>query len=98
MGHKLDRTEKAWDIFIAQAITKNQVDLHLNVKSILIECGQCGRNIDQLLIDSGLYEGMSWSADRKWPKIDVDTKEKFMHNLLTKHAISHSFTINLENI
>ena len=44
------------------------------------------------LINSGLYENMSWSADRKWPKIDVDTKEKF-NNLLTKHAISHSLQL-----
>ena len=37
---------------------------------------------------------MDIEGDAGWS----DTKEKFMHNLLTKHAISHSFSINLDNI
>jgi len=98
MAHKLDRTDKAWDIFIAQAYNKKPGRLTPKRKAYIDRTWKQWSKYRSALIDSGLYEGMSWSGDRKWPKIDVDTKEKFMHNLLTKHAISHSFTINLENL
>ena len=98
MAHKLDRTEKAWDIFIAQAYNKKPGRLTPKRKKYIDRVWPMWQKYRSALIKSGLYEGMSWSGDSKWPKIDVDTKKKFMHNLLTKHAISHSFTINLENI
>jgi len=98
MGHKLDRTEKAWNIFIAQAYNKKPGRLTPKRKKYIDRVWLMWSKYRSALIDSGLYEGMSWSGDRKWPKIDVNTKEKFMHNLLTKHAISHSFTIDLNNI
>ena len=98
MSHKLDRTEKAWDIFIAQAYHKKPGRLTPKRKKYIDRVWLMWSKYRSALIDSGLYEGMSWSGDRKWPKIDVNTKEKFMHNLLTKHAISHSFIIDLNNI
>ena len=98
MSHKLDRTEKACDIFIAQACNKKPGRLTPKRKAYIDRVWPKWKKYRSALINSGLYEGMSWSGDRKWPKIDVDTKEKFMHNLLTKHAISHSFSINLDNI
>ena len=98
MAHKLDRTEKAWQIFVDNSYHKKPGRLTPKRKKYIDRVWPMWKKYRSALIDSGLYEGMSWSADSKWPKIDVDTKEKFMHNLLTKHAISHSFTINLENI
>jgi hypothetical protein len=98
MSHKLDRTDKAWDISIAQAYNKKPGRLTPKRKAYIDRVWPKWKKYRSALINSGLYEGMSWSADRKWPKIDVDTKEKFMHNLLTNHAISHSFTINLDNL
>jgi hypothetical protein len=98
MSHKLDRTEKAWDIFIAQAYHKKPGRLTPKRQKYIDRVWPMWSKYRSALIESGLYEGMSWSADRKWPKIDVDSKEKFTHNLLTKYAISHSFTINLDNV
>jgi|TARA_B110000967_G_C18288269_1_gene272494 hypothetical protein len=98
MSHKLDNTKKAWDIFIAQAYHKKPGRLTPKRQAYINKVWPMWSKYRSALIESGLYEGMSWSADRKWPKIDVDSKEKFTHNLLTKHAISHSFTINLDNV
>ena len=98
MAHKLDNTKKAWDIFIAQAYHKKPGRLTPKRQKYINKVWPMWSKYRSALIESGLYEGMSWSADRKWPKIDVDSKEKFTHNLLTKHAISHSFTINLDNV
>ena len=41
---------------------------------------------------------MAWSADRKWPRIDIDTKEKFTETMLTQHCISHTFTLDIERL
>ncbi len=98
MSHKLDNTKKAWDIFIAQAYHKKPGRLTPKRQAYINKVWPMWSKYRSALRESGLYEGMSWSADRKWPKIDVDSKEKFTHNLLTKHAISHSFTINLDNV
>ena len=45
-----------------------------------------------------LYQGMALSADRKWPRIDIDTKEKFTETMLTQYCISHQFTLNIERL
>ena len=47
---------------------------------------------------AGLYGGMAWSAERKYPKIDIDTKEKFTESMLTQHCISHTFLLDIERI
>ena len=52
----------------------------------------------QALLDAGLYGGMAWSGDSKYPKVDIDTKEKFTESLLTQHCISHSFSLDLERL
>ena len=41
---------------------------------------------------------MAWSGDSKWPKVDINTKEKFTETLLTQHCISHTFNLNLEGL
>ena len=33
----------------------------------------------------------------KYPKVDINTKEKFIESLLTQHCTSHTFNITLEN-
>ena len=98
MAHKLDCTEKAWNIFITQAYHKKPGRLTPKRKKYIDEVWKKWSAYRSALIKSGLYEGCSWSGDRKWPKVDINTKEKMTHNLLTKHAISHSFTINLDNL
>ena len=41
---------------------------------------------------------MAWSAESKYPKVDIDTKEKFTESLLTQHCISHRFSLDLERL
>ena len=41
---------------------------------------------------------MAWSGDRKFPKVDINTKEKFTESMLTQHVISHTFLLDLERI
>ena len=50
----------------------------------------------QALINAKLYGGSSWSGDRKWPKVDINTKDKFIKTMLTQHSISHTFNITLD--
>jgi hypothetical protein len=42
-----------------------------------------------------MYKGCEWSGDKKYPRVDIDTKEKFTTNLLTHHMLSHNFTIEI---
>ena len=57
-----------------------------------------GKIYRQALIDAKLYGGMAWSGDSKWPKIDINTKEKFTETMLTQHCISHTFLLDIERI
>jgi hypothetical protein len=41
---------------------------------------------------------MAWSGDSKWPKVDINTKEKFTESMLTQHCISHTFTLDIERL
>jgi len=50
----------------------------------------------QALINAKLYGGSSWSGDREWPKVDINTKDKFIKTMLTQHSISHTFNITLD--
>ena len=50
----------------------------------------------QALLNANLYSGMAWSEDSKWPKVDINTKEKFTESMLTQHCISHTFTLDIE--
>ena len=50
----------------------------------------------QALINAKLYGGSSWSGDRKGPKVDINTKDKFIKTMLTQHSISHTFNITLD--
>ena len=52
----------------------------------------------QALLDANLYNGMAWSGDSKWPKVDINTKEKFTESMLTQHCISNTFTLDIERI
>ena len=49
------------------------------------------------MIKADLYQGCAWSGDSKWPKVDINTKEKFIESLLTQHCTSHTFNISLDN-
>jgi len=80
MSHKLDCTEKAYEIMMKQTTWKKW------------------KIYRQALLDAGLYGGMAWSGDSKWPKVDIDTKEKFTESLLTQHCISHRFSLDLERL
>jgi hypothetical protein len=95
MSHKLDCTEKAWDIFVDNIFNKKELRLTPKRKKYINDYWKRWEKYREALIKADLYEGMSWSADRKYPKIDIDTKEKFAQNLLTKNVISHQFNITL---
>ena len=41
---------------------------------------------------------MAWSAESKYPKVDIDTKEKFTESMLTQHCISHQFILDIERL
>ena len=45
---------------------------------------------------AGLYKGLSWSADSWRPKRNIDTKEKFIEELLTNHSINCAFRMELK--
>ena len=45
---------------------------------------------------AGMYEGLRWSADRKYKPIHIDTKEQFTEILLRNHSISNQYHVVLK--
>ena len=64
MAHKLDCTEKAWNIFITQAYHKKPGRLTPKRKKYIDEVWKKWSAYRSALIKSGLYEGCSWSGAR----------------------------------
>ena len=98
MANKLDCTDKAYEIMMKHTRWRKPKRMTPKREKMINDSWAKWKVYRQALIDAKLYNGSAWSGDRKWPKVDINTKEKMTHNLLTKHAISHSFTINLDNL
>ena len=97
MAHKLDCTEKAWQIMMEKTTFKKPMRMTPKRQRYINDTWPRWKKYRQALIDADLYKGCAWSADRKWPTVDIDTKEKFTINLLTNHCLSHQFNITFEN-
>ena len=98
MAHKLDCTEKAYEIMMKHTnFRKPKRMTPKRQKAIDASWGRW-KIYRQALIDANLYGGMAWSGDRKFPEVDINTKEKFTESMLTQHVISHTFSLDLERI
>jgi len=93
--HRLDCTEKSWDIFIDHIFNQKELKLTPKRKKYINTYWKKWETYRSALIKAGMYEGSKWSPD--YPAIDINTKDKFTQNLLTKHSTSHEFHITLEN-
>jgi len=98
MKHKLDCTEKAWEMMMKNTTWKKPLRLTPKRQKYIDDMWPRWQKYRQALIDADLYKGCAWSGDRKWPKVDINTKEKFTENLLTQHCMSHQFNITFNNI
>ena len=98
MAHKLDCTEKAYKIMMDATTWKKSKRMTPKRKKAINESWKRWSIYRQALKKAGLYGGMAWSGDSKWPKVDINTKEKFTETLLTQHCISHTFNLNLEGL
>ena len=96
MAHKLDCTEKAFDIMMEHTTWRKPKRMTPKREKMINDSWTKWKVYRQALIDAKLYSGSSWSGDRKWPKVDINTKDKFTKTMLTQHSISHTFNITLD--
>jgi len=98
MTHKLDCTEKAYGIMMKHTTWRKPKRMTPKRKKAIDASWEKWKIYRQALLDAGLYGGMAWSGDRKFPKVDINTKEKFTESMLTQHVISHTFSLDIERI
>ena len=96
MANKLDCTEKAFDIMMEHTNFRKPKRMTPKREKTINESWNKWKVYRQALINAKLYGGSSWSGDRKWPKVDINTKDKFIKTMLTQHCISHTFNITLD--
>ena len=96
MANKLDCTDRAFDIMMEHTTWRKPKLMTPKRKKMINESWNKWKVYRQALINAKLYGGSSWSGDRKWPKVDINTKDKFIKTMLTQHSISHTFSITLE--
>ncbi len=96
MANKLDCTDRAFDIMMEHTTWRKPKRMTPKREKTINESWNKWKIYRQALINAKLYGGSSWSGDRKWPKVDINTKEKFIETMLTQHSISHTFSITLE--
>ena len=96
MANKLDCTDRAYEIMMEHTNWRRPKRMTPKREKIINESWNKWKVYRQALINAKLYGGSSWSGDRKWPKVDINTKEKFTEAMLTQHSISHTFSITLE--
>ena len=97
MTHKLDCTEKAWEIMLKHSVFKKPKKLTTKRQNYIDNAWPRWKIYRQALIKASMYKGCRWSGDRKYPTVDINTKEKFTTNLLTNHMLSHEFIVRLDN-
>ena len=98
MAHKLDCTEKAYEIMMKHTNWRKPKRMTPKRQKAIDASWKKWKIYRQALLDAGLYGGMAWSGDNKYPKVDIDTKEKFTESLLTQRCISHRFSLDLERL
>ena len=98
MSHKLDCTEKAYKIMMEATTWKKPKRMTPKRQKYINILWPQWKIYRDALKKAGLYQGMAWSAERKYPKIDIDTKEKFTESMLTQHCISHQFILDIERV
>ena len=96
MANKLDCTDRAFDIMMEHTTGRKPKRMTPKREKMINESWNKWKVYRQALINAKLYGGSSWSGDRKWPKVDINTKDKFIKTMLTQHSISHTFSITLE--
>ena len=96
MANKLDCTDRAFDIMMEHTTWRKPKRMTHKRKKMINESWNKWKVYRQALINAKLYGGSSWSGDRKWPKVDINTKDKFIKTMLTQHSISHTFNITLD--
>ena len=98
MSHKLDCTEKAYEIMMKHTQWRQPKRMTPKRQKAIDASWPRWKVYRDALKKAGLYGGMAWSAERKYPKVDIDTKEKFTESMLTQHCISHTFLLDIERI
>ena len=98
MSHKLDCTEKAYKIMMDATTWKKPKRMTPKRQKYINILWPQWKIYRDALKKAGLYGGMAWSAERKYPTVDIDTKEKFTQSMLTQHCISHTFLLDIERI
>ena len=96
MANKLDCTDRAYEIMMEHTNWRRPKRMTPKREKMINESWNKWKIYRQALINAKLYGGSSWSGDRKWPKVDINTKDKFIKTMLTQHSISHTFSITLE--
>ena len=98
MAHKLDCTEKAYEIMMKHTTWRKPKRMTPKRQKAIDASWPRWKIYRDALKKAGLYGGMAWSAESKYPKIDIDTKEKFTESMLTQHVISHTFSLDIERL
>jgi hypothetical protein len=97
MANKLDCTEKAWSIMMKHTTWRKPLRMTSKRQRYIDIMWPRWKKYRDAMVKANLYQGCAWSGDSKWPKVDINTKEKFIESLLTQHCTSHTFNITLEN-
>ena len=98
MANKLDCTEKAWSIMMKNTTWRKPLRMTSKRQRYIDMMWPRWKKYRDAMIKADLYQGCAWSGDSKWPKVDINTKEKFTESMLTQHCISHTFTLDIERL
>ena len=88
MAHKLDCTEKAYEIMMKHTHWRKPKRMTPKRQKAIDASWPRWKIYRDALKKAGLYGGMAWSGDSKWPKIDINTKEKFTETMLTTQQVN----------
>ena len=98
MANKLDCTEKAWSIMMKNTTWRKPLRMTSKRQRYIDIMWPRWKKYRDAMVKANLYQGCAWSGDSKWPKVDINTKEKFTESMLTQHCISHTFTLDIERL
>ena len=74
MSHKLDCTEKAWEIMMKHTTWRKPLRMTSKRQRYIDIVWPRWKKYRNALIKADLYQGLAWSGDRKYPKIDIKAK------------------------
>ena len=98
MANKLDCTEKAWQMMMKHTTWRKPLRITSKRQRYIDIMWPRWKKYRDAMVKANLYQGCAWSGDSKWPKVDINTKEKFTESMLTQHCISHTFTLDIERL